>query len=293
VPARVLTVLALGALLLVPSASHAATTEVNLSGVITRIPGGIEVAITNNGPDLAKYVYVRMNGGEHTDCSADEGGACADGGDANTVRAFWASFPPGVTRHVRIMTKEPYRAGAGAQLLNGNLINSPPAFAGTATGPPPAPPPPPKPKTCKCTSLTARIVPQSLRQKHPLSGNLALSFDVQWTIKCTKGSGGCTGGLTVVAPQQKANTRTGDPGYTTRLQGAAATTFTCTGKCGKSTDSKDRNTLRSTKGLLPDARALESIPIVISRACRGQPPVRLSIAFDRDGRVDLKESKLG
>jgi hypothetical protein len=47
---RLLPAIVLGAVLLVPSASFGAATTANVSAVITRIPGGINVVLTNNGP---------------------------------------------------------------------------------------------------------------------------------------------------------------------------------------------------------------------------------------------------
>jgi hypothetical protein len=44
-----------------------------------------------------------------------------------------------------------------------------------------------------------------------------------------------------------------------------------------------------------EQRAGKSIPIVITRTCQGKTlaPIKLTIAFDRVGRVDKTKSKLG
>ena len=163
---RLLLAMVLGAVLLVPSSSFGAQTTSNLSGVITRITGGIKVVIKNNGPDKATYAWVRLaNGVKHTGCSADRG-SCGPGGDESTVKFGWGFptyFPAGEERAVTIMTDVAYPAGAGAELFTSDFQNDPPIPAGRATGSPALSEP------CKCTSLTARILPGSLSLRDVVS----------------------------------------------------------------------------------------------------------------------------
>ena len=106
---RLLAVGAVAAAVFLPSASFGAATVSNLSGEITRVDGGIKVVIRNNGPDKTTWVWIKMPSSvQHTGASADGGGGCGPGGDANTVRCGFGLptyFPAGETRTVTIMTR--------------------------------------------------------------------------------------------------------------------------------------------------------------------------------------------
>lgn len=60
---------------------------------------------------------------KHTSASADQGGGCAPGADANTVRCYWGPLAPGQTRNATIMTNVPYPANAGADLLHSDFFD--------------------------------------------------------------------------------------------------------------------------------------------------------------------------
>lgn len=284
---------ALAALLLLPSSSLGAQDAADLSGVITRVPNGVKIAITNNGPDPAAFIWIEMPATvKHTSASADQGGGCAAGGDAHTVRCTWGTLAPGQTRTVTIMTNVPYPAGAGAQLYVSQFFNSAKTPAGEATGPPPLPP-------CKCKSLTARLAARSLDVDTDRDGDVKLRMRAHWALTCSSGGGGCDAELRMQAPQQRTNARTGDRGYSTWWETAGfhagrSWPISCRGECAKKVTDFEDLTL-GAEGLATAERASESIPIVIRRKCQGKalPPVRLSIAFDRNGKVDLKKSKLG
>jgi hypothetical protein len=176
-----------------------------------------------------------------------------------------------------------------------NGVASAPNCTFTPVAPPPA---------CKCMSLTARILPGTLKfYGHRYDYPLYLSFALHWTMSCRKGDGGCNGMLELVAPEEKANPKTGDKGYSSDFciracfgpeDHLATITLHCRGACATTSEGAAGFTLHSSHGLGPLLREFESIPIVIRRTCQGKkvPPIRLSIAFGRGGAVDLAKSKL-
>lgn len=283
---RLLVVLALGGVLLVPSSFGAATTS-NLSGTVTQVPGGYKVTIKNEGPDTAKYVWIR--GVKHTSCSANRGGGCAPGGDAFTVRAFWADFFAGETREVTIMTDVPLAANAGVGLFTSDLINGPLVPAGKATGPPPAA----LTEPCKCTALTAKVLRSSLRIRESVMaefGNeevMRLSFLLPWTIRCSEGKGSCRGELKLVVKKIRS--------YSLLFGLIPTLDIDCKGPCRKLSTGNQKVTLLGIGLGALERKEIGSIPIVIQRKCAGKNlvPITVSIAFKANGNIDLKKSKLG
>lgn len=277
-------VLAVGAVGVVPSSFGAAAAS-SLSGTVSSVPGGYRIVIKNEGPDAAKYVWIR--GVRHTSCSADQGGGCAPGGDANTVRAFWASFLPGETRTVTIMTDVPLAANAGVELFTSDLINGPLVPAGRATGPPAA-----LSEPCRCTALTAKILPSSLSVRDavmPEFGNvevMKLSFSVPWTMRCSEGKGSCRGTLTLVAKKLR--------GHSLLFGLVPTRQIECKGPCARSSTGTTRVTLLGIELGALERKEVGRIPLTLQRECGGKKlaPVKLSIAFKGNGNIDLKRSKL-
>jgi hypothetical protein len=307
---RLVPVLVLAAVLLVPSPSWShgsSASNASLTGTIKIFTGGIDVSVTNNGPDSTNWVWIRMVPSVHHTGATMDGGGCGPGGDANTVRCGIGApgFQVGSTHVVRIMTDGPYPPN-GAQLFTSEIFSGPPVPAGTATGPAPsAPPPPPPPaaKPCTCASLTARIVGSSLKFESEGSSSFQLEMTLHWVLGCTKGNGGCKGRLQVHAPQQRANPKQGDEGYRTKwITSDAHAPYVwvdCKGPCGRVSEGGKALTLEAENGLGPDARAHESIPIVIDVYCGEKAPtvskrtrIRLSIAFGANGKLDVAKSKL-
>jgi hypothetical protein len=185
-----------------------------------------------------------------------------------------------------------------AALAAGLDVSSDPVCVGPGSAPPPPPPPPPpptRPKSCKCILLTARIVPSSLDLYKPTTPQMALSFDVHWVMTClkTKGAKGCSGTLHFPAPHGKA--------YETTFSEDApnpSLTVDCKGKCGKAKDGSQGVTIDSLAGkgdLGPSQRArLGRLPIVIERVCNRKvlAPIKLWVAFDSAGNIDVAKSKL-
>jgi len=301
---RGLVLLVLTAMLAVPgpSWSHERKSTSSLTGTIVRIAGGIQVTLTNTGTDSFHYVWVQMVPSvHHTGASIDRGGGCGPGPDLNTVKCgiSFGGFQPNQVYVVTIMTDHDYPVEGGAQLFTGDATDGPLNPAGTATGPE-APPLPKPEQPCRCRSLTARIVSPSLG--HPNGRGLDMYFGLHWTLGCTPGAGGCEGKLTILAPHQKPNPRTKEKGYVSHFKVGPLGNKRLVDSVGVACPGACANTTAGTYHLRLDSfdlgvheRALESIPIVVQRSCQGKalPPIRLTIAFDDDGRIDLPKSRLG
>jgi len=257
----------------------------NLSATIKRVPGGYEIVIKNEGPDTAKYVWIR--GVRHKSCSADRGGGCAPGGDADTVRAFWADFLPGETRTVTIMTDVPLAPGAVVELFTSDLFNGPLVPAGKATVPPAA-----LSEPCKCTAVTGRILPSSLSVRDSVLAEfrneevMRLSFSLPWTIRCSEGKGSCRGELKLVAKKVR--------GYSLLFGVVPTMTIGCKGPCSKLSAGSTKVTLFGIGLGALERKEIGRIPLAIQRECAGKKlaPINLSIAFKGNGNIDLKKSKL-
>jgi hypothetical protein len=301
---RVLSLLALGALVVVLTAVQGLSTTASLSGTIALVNGGIQVTITNNGPDRTTYIWIKLAGGvQHTGASTTgAGGGCGPGPDAVTVKCGYGlpsnGFLPGESRTVTIMTDRAYPASGGAQLFWGETTNGPLVAAGKATGPSTPSTSPPAGDIvdpCTCTSLTAKIVPGSLKVRYPTTGAfkdlMALSLQLRWTMTCDKGDGDCSAKLAVRDPRGAT--------YTARWAKPAAPrgTVECEGDCAETTTGT-RTLVLVGDNLEPhDLAGLGRLPVVIDRTCEGRrkplAPIRLSIAFKRNGSIDLANSKLG
>jgi len=158
-----------------------------------------------------------------------------------------------------------------------------------APPPPPPPPPPPKrPLGCKCIRLTVGIVPSSIHlEDHygAIDDYTYLTFSLRWRFKCTKGSAGrCSSEFTVSVPKE------GD------LQKVLEHIYQhCLGRCGRLNVGRTKEIYLHYDKFTPIERArIGRVPIVIQPYCAGKnPPIQLSIAFNDNGSVDLKKSKLG
>jgi hypothetical protein len=175
-------------------------------------------------------------------------------------------------------------------------VNAEPVCTGLDSPPPPPPPPPSPPpaKRCKCILLTVRILPKSLHLVEVKPDGVSIAFDVHWVMTCLKtpGSKPCAGSLVLVAPR--------GPSYATSFnedEPVLTQHVTCKGACGQANDGSAVAILDSlpAKGLGPKERAkLGRIPIVVRRTCNSKTlaPIKLSIAFGKRGKIDLKKSKL-
>ena len=295
---RVFPALLLATILLLPSPSwsHPRASTSSLTGSIKTVAGGIEVSLTNNGTDAFNWFLIQMPPSVHHTGATMDAGGCGPGPDASTVRCGIASpgFVPGASHVVMIKTDGPYPPNGGAQLFTGAIFSGPYSPAGTATGPEPPPPPPAQP--CKCASLIARIVPASVKLEHPTKPVMTLHFTVHWLLSCSKGTGGCTGAVDLIAPLKAKNPKTGDEGYDSKFvvggRDRVLVEIRCQGACAKVIDGGKAVTLSAKSGLGPLDRAFESIPIKIERFCQRTLVTKLSIAFDRNGDVNLSRSKL-
>lgn len=278
---RVLLGVALGAVLLAPS-SIGAPSAVNLSGVITQIPGGIKVTIKNEGPDAMKFVWIKMPASvKHTSASADQGGGCAPGGDENTVRCYWGNIAAGETRTATIMTNVPYPANAGAQLLAGDFFNSSPVPAGTATGPPPALP-------CKCLRFETKLLPKAVALINPGDETgMLMEMTFAWEMTCSTGSGKCVGQFDLLPPQPALKLKTRFQPISGRIN--------CVGPCGGTTTGTSKMKLYGGPTLAFGSRGkkVKSMKITVRRTCQGKASTArtLIIVFDRFGQIDKKKSK--
>jgi hypothetical protein len=253
-----------------------------MTGSIKTVAGGIQVSLTNNGPDAFNGFLIQMVPSVHHTGVMMDGGTCGPGPADSNVRCGipQPGFEPGATHIVTITTDRPYPPNGGAHLFAGPTFDGPFSPAGTATGPKPS---------CQCLSLAARIIPASIAltpgpAKADHGPSLALDFTVHWALRCSGGSGsGCRG---TVKPT----------GHTYAVLGSRNgqdTVIQCRASCTKTTGGGRR--YRYNTELDRDQLAkLGRVAIAIRRTCQGKmlPPVSLWIAFDRVGRVSLKSSKL-
>lgn len=190
-----------------------------------------------------------------------------------------------------------------AALTIGLDVNSEPVCTGpTATPPPPPPTPPPPPaKPCKCVQLTARILPSSLKLVS-LKKSL-ITFVVHWVLTCSKGSGAsCRGKLDFI--DQVVKTPDGHR-YEIGVDGAPGLPYPldlpevrCQSVCGgqqDGTSARPDEKLHILGGF--DTRVRENLkgfPVVIAGRCQARrlAPIKLWIAFDIIGDIDLAKSKL-
>lgn len=275
-----LLVLALGAVLFVPASSFGAAQTSHVSGVITNVPGGINVALTNNGQAILQYIWVRMFMVRHTGCSADQGGGCAPGGDENTVRGYWANFAPGQTRNLTIMTDRPYPANGGADIFESQFFNSPLMPAGKATGPAASGP-------CKCLRFEAKILPKTVALVNPgdQTGMLML-MTFSWEMACSAGSGKCVGEFDLLPPQPALKLKTRFQPISGRIR--------CVGRCAAVNTGTAKMKLYGGKTLAFGSRGkkVKSMQITVRRECQGKKSVArvITIRFDRFGQIDKKTS---
>jgi hypothetical protein len=173
--------------------------------------------------------------------------------------------------------------------------------------PPPAPPPPPPPvqPPCKCTRLTTRIVPSSVKLSRLVSGRgFLLDFTLHWQMTCVNKGSGCTGQIEFIPPSGKLGVKVYHSSYDRELVPGDEYYVRCPGDCAGVSDGGKSMALAVFVGkggkLGPADWSSESIPIKIQpycitgwgRAGKKLPTVKLRIAFDDAGRIDLKDSKL-
>jgi hypothetical protein len=159
--------------------------------------------------------------------------------------------------------------------------------------------------TCRCALMTGRILPAATKElplrKHE---TLRLQLAFHWVLNCTGGKGGCAASLGLDRLHHAPNAAQHDPGYITQIEIMSGkgqksergdVHFLCRGKCAKLTEGTFEIELSSySRGLDALNRSGDSLPIVLSRSCQGHrlKPLRLSVAFDSAGKLDLAHSKL-
>ena len=180
----------------------------------------------------------------------------------------------------------------GTQAADGNATGDGPdgeCERGPTSPPPPPPPPPSRP--CKCTLLTARLLPASLniRAISPRTDDSLMTWRLHWVLGCSKGVGGCNAKLELSLPPAGH----GYGHWEFDDGGPDERTFACKGKCRQVTDGTIQLVDARTDLDAVQRRGLR-VPIVIERTCQGKKtlPVKLWIAFKQNGDVDLKRSKL-
>lgn len=282
---RLLLLLALAGVMLVPSSSFGAGQTSHVSGVITNVPGGINVALTNNGQAILQYIWVRMFMVRHTSCSADQGGACAPappGVEAadRTVRGYWANFGPGQTRNLTIKTDGPYPANGGADIFESQFFNSPLTPAGRATGPAAAGP-------CKCLRFEAKILPKTVALINPGDETgMLMEMTFAWEMACNTGSGKCVGEFDLLPPQPALKLKTRFQPVSGRIR--------CAGKCAAVNRGTAKMKLYGGKTLAFGSRGkkVKSMQITVRRECQGKKSVArvITVKFDRFGQIDKKNS---
>ena len=131
---------------------------------ITRLAGGtgIVVKVTNSGTDSFNYIRIQMVAPVHHTRGDDRPDRRLWAGPRRLhgqMRSSYAGIQPGQTYTVTIITDRPYPQNGGAQLFAGvGTSRTDFVLAGTATGPPDA-----FVVKCRCTSMTARILPSTLK----------------------------------------------------------------------------------------------------------------------------------
>lgn len=153
---------------------------------------------------------------------------------------------------------------------------------------------------CACTKLVVRIPPGSLKLEFDASGRGVLTFTLHWTMTCSKGGTGCTGSVAF----DRVRVRDGFGDLVTLrvapVRPLETATIACRGPCARVVEggqplryqAGDNTTL---VGLTrSDLARLGRLPVVVRATCQARKlkPIRLSIAFDRVGRLDRERSVL-
>lgn len=200
---------------------------------------------------------------------------------------------PGGSATFSFTTTAPYPAGVASSLVVSATCQAGSYVDAPVTGPPP----------CRCLTLNARILPNSLKITNPGEvGIMHLEFAVHWTLNCTTGAGGCKGTLDLVAPKRATTDKKKPDGYKSyfkdpKTKRKGGTHVACVGACAELTEGTQHFVLIGDRGLGRDRRAVrvKSIPIVIKRTCQGKTtrPITLTLVFRKDTRlIDKKKSKL-
>ena len=175
-----------------PSWSHSRVPTWSMTGSIRTVAGGIQVSLTNNGPDAFNGFLIQMVhvGSPHGAWRWSE----APAAPARPPAMSGAVCPAGLRARVNPHRQDHHRRALPAERRRAPLRRADlgRAFspAGTATGPKPP---------CRCLSLDARIIPASISLgpgpgKVDHGPSLALDFTLHWTLRCSAGTGnGCTG----------------------------------------------------------------------------------------------------
>jgi hypothetical protein len=195
---------------------------------------------------------------------------------------------PGATVTVDFRTNIAIPTDLGGEIRYSDTCLAGSDQIGQASGPPPPPPKPkPQPKKCACKDLKTRIVPNRTSIGRSDARGFAMELLVEWTLTCTKGSGDCTGELTL-APSVRAR----------RLGisvAAPAGTVACKGACAKTTTRFQRWNVsggakwaQGKRGRDPKLLRLE-----MKRKCKStRIPQVFEIVFNRGGGIDSKLSDL-
>jgi hypothetical protein len=193
---------------------------------------------------------------------------------------------PGQTVTVDFRTNVAIPANAGGEIRFSATCLPGSDQVGRASGPPP-PPPPPRPKKCACKDLKTRIVPNRTSISRSDANGFALDLLVEWTLMCTKGSGDCTGELTLV------------PSTRGKRQGIAvaspAGTVSCDGPCAKTTKRLQRYQVTGGAKWASGKRGRTErlVRLEMNRRCSSARTDQVFfIAFTRSGAIDGKLSDL-
>lgn len=221
---------------------------------------------------------------QHTGASADGGGGCGPGGDANTVRCGWGLptyFPAGETRTVTIMTNASYPAGAGAELFTSDLpINAVPIAAGKATGPSANVP-------CTCLRFEARILPKTVALVNPGDPTgMQMLMTFAWDMTCSAGTGKCAGDFDLLPPQPARKLKT-------RFQPVSGR-INCVGPCAETTRGTKKMKLYGGPAFAFGSRGkkVKSMKITVRRTCQSKQLASrtITVVFNRIGQIDKKKS---
>jgi hypothetical protein len=105
---------------------------------------------------------------------------------------------PGATVVVEFTTNVPIPPNAGGEIRYSSTCAPGSDVIGRATGPPP-PPPPPAPRPCVCESIETRLT--NVRRAAFTTG-VGFRYILTWRMRCSAGSGRCSGKLTPVPPRR-------------------------------------------------------------------------------------------
>jgi hypothetical protein len=189
---------------------------------------------------------------------------------------------------VEFRTNVPIPVNAGGEIRYSDTCQPGSDQIGQASGPPPPPPPPPPtPKPCACKDLKTRIVPNRSSITRSNAQGFALELLVEWTLGCTKGSGNCTGQLTLV------------PSTRAKRKGVAvaspAGTVACEGPCAKTTTRFQRYDVTGGAKWASGKRGRTErlLRLEMKRRCKSARTDQVFfIAFTRSGAIDAKLSDL-